>query len=124
MPATPTWQPKLFLSLGSAAWQQVLAAAGGPETVLDTPADLFPTAPLSPFVPGDYVFQYEGDFYSAVRRFGLDLRPGALYLGIVAAPPLVRIRLAGPGPICYLSLPDLLESTVAPLVAALNLLVP
>lgn len=122
---TPTWVPSLRLSLNHASWERVVAAAGGEQTILQTPADLFPSAPLSPFLDGPYVlFQYEGDFLAAVQSFDLDLRPGALYLGIVATPPLVRCRLAEPGPITYLALDDLSYETVAPLVAALNALVP
>jgi hypothetical protein len=121
---TPTWVPSLRLSLNDASWQSVVAAAGGDQCILQTPADLFPAAPLNPFDGGPYAtFQYEGDFLAAVASFDLDLRPGALYLGIIASPPLVRVRLAQPGPITYLALPDLTEATVAPLVAALNALV-
>ena len=120
---TPTWVPSLRLSLNHASWERVVAAAGGEQTILQTPADLFPAAPLNPFEDGPYVlFQYEGLFYSACASFNLDLRPGAVYLGILAG--LVKIRLAEPGPIVYFALDDLAEATLAPLVAAMNALVP
>ena len=124
MPATPTWVPSLRLSLDDASWQRVVDACGGDAAILWTPADLFPSAPLDPFAPGaqSFLFQYEGDFYAACRSFGLDLRPGALYLGITTS--AVRARLAGPGPITYLSLPDLSQSRLTALVATLNAIVP
>lgn len=125
-PVTPTWVPTLRLALGSVAWERVLAACGGKELVLETPQDLLPFAPLDPLERNApyFQFQYEGFFYAACRDLGLDLRPGALYLGLVANPPLVRARLAMPGPIVYLALENLDSATLTPLVAALNALLP
>ena len=122
---TPTWVPTLRLSLGSAAWARVVEACGGAALILETPQDLFPFAPLDPLERNApyFQFQYEGFFYAACRDFNLDLRPGSLYLGLVAQPPLVRAHLAGPGPITYLALPDLSEARLTPLVDALNAIV-
>jgi hypothetical protein len=124
--AIPTYVPTLRLNLDDASWQRVVDASGGERVLLQSSGDLLPEAPIDPYQPalGYSKWQYEGDFYRACRDQGLKLKPGALYLAVVHSPPLVRIRLAMPGPVTYLGLPDLLNATIAPLVAAANALVP
>jgi hypothetical protein len=123
--ATPGWAPVLMNSLGASAQTRVIAACGGLGDVLTSPWTLVEgPAPLDPNRPGlGYsLFWYEGDFYAALRANSLALRPGALYLGLLAG--AVRARLVDPGKVIWLALLDLKPATLAPLVAALNALVP
>ena len=121
----PTYVATLRLSLDQAAWARVVAASGGLRTLLQSQSFLFPMAPADPDIRDAplYRWQYEGEIYLAMRKQGLVFRPGALYLGLVASPPLARVRLVDPGQYAFLNLPDLTNATLAPFVAACNLLV-
>lgn len=138
-PPAPTWVPTLRLQLDDASFQRIVAVAGSTPPnaptqgafgngfpCLSSPISLIPgPAPLNQYTPGSpYVlWQYEGDFYQACKNFQIDLRPGALYLGIVLQPtPLVYVQIVESG-IVYLALPDLSYGTVSALAAACNALV-
>ena len=136
-PPAPTWVPSLRLQLDDASFQKIVAVAGstppnGPTQgafgnqipSLSSPISLMPYAPLNQFIPDSplVAWQYEGDFYQALRNFDIDIRPGALYLGIINDPPVVMVQLVQPGPMVYLALPDLTYGTVSAIAAACNAL--